>query len=94
MSPVGSESLGDELGVHVLPNFLDVPLVEPNDPAVVVVVVAPVWELVASRVLHHHDVAVSVDAPNLDAGRRTERLGVSPNSLSTTSCLPSNALDH
>jgi hypothetical protein len=32
----GSECLGDQLGVHVLPDFLDRAAVEANDPAVVV----------------------------------------------------------
>jgi hypothetical protein len=44
------------------------PFWESKYPAVIVVVAATVGQLVASRVLRYHEVAVSMDAMNLDAG--------------------------
>jgi hypothetical protein len=49
----------------------------PQDPAVVVVVPPVIGHLVTSRV-HHYAVAVGVAAAHLDAVRRAERPGGSP----------------
>jgi hypothetical protein len=53
---------------HILADLLNKAVLESKYPAVIVVVAATVGQLVASRVLHYHEVAVSMDAVNLDAG--------------------------
>ncbi len=91
---VGLEGLGHQLGVHALADLLDEPVLEPKDPAVVVVVTATIGQLVAARVLNHNGVTVSVDVTHISTGRRAERLGGSAEKRVDTSGLPSNARDH
>jgi hypothetical protein len=70
---IGPERLGDQLGVHVLANLLDQPVLKSKGPAVVVVVSAAVGHFVGPRVLDEHVVAVSVNVADFDSPNSSRR---------------------